>query len=224
MSSKPKIKMPSAAAIVARSHPHHVIGVENRLPWHLKTDLKHFRERTSGHAIIMGRKTFSSIGKPLPNRLNIVLTRQRDGQIPGVEWAENIETALLLADVYSIVNKKAEFFVIGGEQIYRQLEIFINKVYLTEVFANINGDAKFDFDFDRKQWRTGSEVDYPASDYDDYPFRITELTRRMPFYRYAVKKRFLGFGGNFSDLLEEYARLMEPQELSDDGAGQGSLV
>jgi dihydrofolate reductase len=213
--------MPSAAAIVARSHPHHVIGVDNKLPWHLRTDLQHFKRRTSGHVIIMGRKTYASIGKPLPNRHNIVLSRTEVPAAQGLEWAGDVATALLLADVHSIINRKTEFFVIGGEQIYEMFFPYINRVYLTEVFADINGDAKFDREFDKRIWRFRDEEDHPASEYDDHPFRITEWTKRKPYHRFESRMRFLGYEGSSEELLEEYERLvtLEDQGETDDLAG-----
>src|SRR5688572_22376301 len=101
--------MPSATSVVARSWPDLVIGIENKLPWHLGTDLRHFRKRTEGHAVVMGRKTFESIGRPLPRRQNIVLSRTQIPDQKGVQWAPNVETALLIADVFSICNFKKQF-------------------------------------------------------------------------------------------------------------------
>ncbi|RYG87700.1 MAG: dihydrofolate reductase [Alphaproteobacteria bacterium] len=204
--------MPSAAAIVARSWPDHVIGVDNKLPWHLRTDLQNFKKLTSGHAIIMGRKTYASIGRPLPNRHNIVLSRTPVDEASGLQWARDIETALLLADVHSIINRKTEFFVIGGEQIYELFLKYINRVYLTEVFARVNGDAKFDYEFDRKVWRYKREDEYPATDVDDHAFRISELVKLKPFHRFESKMRFLGFTGSFDDLFAEYERLVAKED------------
>src|SRR6218665_2767734 len=208
MPKKPRVRMPSAAAIVARSHPDHVIGVDNKLPWHLRTDLQHFKTRTSGHVIIMGRKTYASIGRPLPNRHNIVLSRTEVPAVPGLEWAGDVATALLLADVHSIINGKTEFFVIGGEQIYAMFLPYINRVYLTEVFTRINGDANFNYEFDKRVWHFRTEHDYPAGEHDDHPFRITEWIKRKPFHRFESRMRFLGYEGSSQDLLEEYERLV----------------
>jgi len=215
--------MPSAAAIVARSWPDHVIGVDNKLPWHLRTDLQNFKKLTSGHAIIMGRKTYASIGRPLPNRHNIVLSRTDVQEVPGMQWARDIETALLLADVHSIINRQTEFFVIGGEQIYTLFLKYINRVYLTEVFARVNGDAKFDHEFDRKVWRYKREDEFPATDVDDHPFRITEMVKLKPFHRFESKMRFLGFTGTFDELFSEYERLVARQDTVAPDADPGML-
>lgn len=183
--------MPSATSLVARSYPDRIIGVENTLPWHLGTDLKHFKQRTQGHAVIMGRKTFESIGRPLPNRQNIILSRQIVEDSLNVKWASNPETALLFADQYSIINQRKEFFVIGGEEIYNLFYKFINVVFLTDVASGpINGDAKFDKDFDPREWWFRFEREFPASDIDDFPFRISCIVRRKPFHRFKAKNEF----------------------------------
>jgi dihydrofolate reductase len=209
MSTKPKkasgwVKMPSATSIVARSYPDHIIGIENRLPWHLGTDLRLFKERTLDHAIIMGRKTLESIGRPLPNRVNIVLSRTEIAQKKNLVWAPDPRTALMLADYYSILRGKKEFFVIGGEQIYQIFDTYINKVFLTDVFCgNINGDAKFDVEFSSKEWWTPSEDEYKASDKDDFPFRITCWLRRKPNHRRRQKFEFLNYDETIIKLLDQ---------------------
>ncbi|MER9743832.1 MULTISPECIES: dihydrofolate reductase [unclassified Mesorhizobium] len=203
-----KIQMPSATSIVARSYPDHVIGIENQLPWHLGTDLRHFRKRTEGHAIIMGRRTFESIGRPLPKRENIVLSRTPVPDARGIKWAKDIETALLLADVYSICNFKKQFFVIGGERIYGEFRNYINKVYLTEVFSRVNGDAKFDWQFDRAHWRYYKEKEYPRSDIDDHPFRITTLVRLKPEHRFEATDRLLRADPQVASFLDRYSSMI----------------
>src|SRR6266852_4875040 len=117
------VPMPSLSFIVARSRPRNVIGCDNKLPWHLKSDLTRFKKITMGHVIIMGRKTFQSIGRVLPGRTNLVLSRHS----PEVEqrtiwslnetnllWSKSREEALFLADFISIAREKSDFFVIGG--------------------------------------------------------------------------------------------------------------
>ncbi|WP_190234886.1 dihydrofolate reductase [Allorhizobium terrae] len=197
-----RVRMPSAASIVARSYPDKIIGIENTLPWHLRTDLQLFKKRTLGHAVIMGRKTFESIGKPLPNRVNIILSRSKLDildEYPSVKWAADPETALYFADVDSIISGNKEFFIIGGEQIYNLFNKFMNRVFVTDVFCgNINGDAKFDVDFaagdvgKRSEWIIKREEEYPKTVSDDYPFRVTEYRRRMPLHRYRVKEEAMG--------------------------------
>ena len=184
MGSLRKIEMPSIAFVVARSHPGHVIGCENKLPWRLKGDLRRFKETTTGHVVIMGRKTFHSIGRPLPNRKNIVITRNFDLDKDGVVCAQNAESALFLADYYSIIMEKMDLFVIGGDAVYKLFEGLFNKVYLTEIFGGqIVGDAFFNYEFDRRRWKTISEQDFPKSEDDQFPCRLTVLERRTKYVR-----------------------------------------
>src|SRR5690349_9133856 len=102
------------AIVVARAD-NGVIGRNNQLPWHLPADLRHFKQLTSGHPVVMGRRTYESIGRPLPNRRNIVVTRQADWQAPGVETAHSVLGALEAAQASA-----ADVFVIGGAEIYRE--------------------------------------------------------------------------------------------------------
>src|SRR4051812_25404518 len=102
--------MPSISFVVARSWPQRIIGFENKLLWRLKTDMRFFRNTTQGHAVIMGRKTFESIGKPLPNRLNIVLSRDPGNNSDNLKWVSDRESALFFADCFSILNGKKEVF------------------------------------------------------------------------------------------------------------------
>lgn len=204
--------MPSATSLVARSYPDKIIGVENRLPWHLATDLKHFKARTEGHAVIMGRKTFQSIGRPLPRRLSIILSRSPIKESNSVKWAPNPETALLLADQHSIINIKKEFFVIGGEEIYNLFDKFINVVFLTEVYCgSINGDAKFERDFDRREWWFRFEKEFPKSDVDEFPFRISCIVRRKPIHRFASRYDFQDYQAMW-EAWAQYEAMMDRVE------------
>jgi dihydrofolate reductase len=115
------------------------IGVENKLPWHLPEDLKRFREITRGHPVIMGRKTFESIGRPLPQRQNIVITRDPSYSAPGIQAVTSLEQAIELA---SATNPR-EIFVIGGAEIYRLAFPRADRLYLTVVHLEVRGDAFF---------------------------------------------------------------------------------
>jgi dihydrofolate reductase len=200
--------MPSVAYMVARSHPDRVIGRDNLLPWHLRTDLANFREKTLGHAVIMGRKTFESIGRPLPHRLNIVIARSQIGESKNVVWARNPETAMFLADVHSIRNMHKQFFVVGGEEVFSLFNSFVNKVWLTQVFTGpINGDAKFEYEFEPREWRYFWERDFPVSDSDEFAFRISLLLRRTPIHRYRVEAEFLRQNFDLSSWWESYEAL-----------------
>lgn len=113
------------------------IGKNNQLPWHLPADLKHFKNLTSGHSILMGRKTFDSIGKPLPNRRNIVISRQPDLNTEGVEYCSSLDEAIRLC------NHEAEIFIIGGAQIFEQALGFADILYLTAIHHNFDTDTFF---------------------------------------------------------------------------------
>jgi dihydrofolate reductase len=114
-----------------------VIGRGNQLPWHLPADLAHFKRTTLGHPVIMGRRTWESIGKPLPGRRNVVVSRTPGFAAPGCEVARD------LASAYELVGDQAEAFVIGGTQLYEAALPGADRVYLTRVLANVDGDARF---------------------------------------------------------------------------------
>lgn len=131
-----------------------VIGKNNELPWHLPEDLKHFKTLTTGHTVLMGRKTFESIvtrlGKPLPERKNIVITRQTDYQVPeGVFVYQDIETALKN-------HAEEKIFVIGGAEMYRQTIDLADTLEITHVDQTVDGDATFPF-IDPKIWHPTAE-------------------------------------------------------------------
>ena len=110
-----------------------VIGKDGKIPWHLPDDIQHFKRITSGHIVVMGRKTFASIGRPLPHRRNIVLTSNKSLATPGVEVVHNKDDVLALGDV----------FIIGGESVYRQFLEVAQRLYITEIALEIDGDAFF---------------------------------------------------------------------------------
>jgi dihydrofolate reductase len=190
-----RIKLPSISYVVARSTPRHIIGRDNKLPWHLRTDLRRFKEITLGHVIIMGRKTLLSIGRALPGRVNIVLSRTSGKQLENsfwekgdtsLVWVENRVSALFFADVLTISRAKDDFFVIGGSEMYRIFEDLFNKVYLTEVLmpGEVVGDALFNYRFDRRKWRLIQEEHVPAGPNDEYPSTFSVLERRRKTVRY----------------------------------------
>ena len=202
VASEKKIRMPSIAYVVARSYPGNVIGCENRLPWHLRSDMKRFRQITKNHVVIMGRKTLESIGKPLPDRINIVLSRHPEKDQPHLVWAKNKETALFLADVYSIMNGQSEFFVIGGSEVYRIFESDFYRIHLTEVFAQVEGDAHFNFKFDKRKWKVSFEEDAPADEENDYASRYMILDNREENKRYRFSREFLTDSESLEQFLE----------------------
>jgi dihydrofolate reductase len=123
-----------------------VIGVDNSLPWRLPADLRHFRRLTTGHHVIMGRRNYESIGKPLPDRTNIVVTRNPSYRAPGCLVMHSLEAALASAQ------NDPEIFVIGGADIYRQALDRADRLYLTLVHAQVKGDTYFP-SIDEKQWQ-----------------------------------------------------------------------
>lgn len=136
-------------SLVVAAARNNVIGKGNALPWDLPNDLKHFREVTAGHTVIMGRKTFESIGRPLPKRRNIVITRQEGYQPEGVEVVDSLDAAV------AAVPPSDEVFVIGGGEIFKQALPIADRVYLTRVEADIEGDAFFP-ELEPKEWRETS--------------------------------------------------------------------
>lgn len=176
--------MPSISYIVARSSPGGVIGCENQLPWKLKTDMKFFRSVTQGHVVIMGRKTFESLGRPLPNRTNIVLSTEKGAHFENTIWVNTREMALYIADFYSIIAGKSEIFVIGGAQIYKVFDQLFTKIYLTEVFHHFpNGDAYFNTKFDLREWDVIQNQKHTASELDEFDFQILVMDKKRKYTR-----------------------------------------
>jgi dihydrofolate reductase len=157
------------SAIVAIGE-NNAIGKDNQLLWHLPNDLKHFKEITAGHSIIMGRKTFDSVGKPLPKRRNIVVTRQ-DIQIPGCEVVRSIEDGLALC------KGEGEVFIGGGAEIYRQAMPLTNRIYLTIVHKSFDADTFFP-ELDMSVWQETSREDFEPDDKNALPYSFITLERR----------------------------------------------
>lgn len=130
-------------AMIAALSSNRVIGVDNRLPWYLPEDLKFFKRMTQGKPLVMGRKTFQSIGKPLPGRLNIVVTRDVDFAHPGIRVCHDLASALDLAEQQARIDGAEEIMVMGGGEIYRQALPWASRLYLTEVDLSLEGDAYF---------------------------------------------------------------------------------
>lgn len=142
------------SAIVALSE-NNVIGVNNQLPWHLPNDLKFFKKTTSHHPIIMGRNTYESIGKALPNRVNIVISRNENYTAPDIRVFPNIESAITFAENLA----PEEIFFIGGEQIYKQCIAWCDKLYITRVQMNIENGTAFFPEIDWQQWKLIERVE-----------------------------------------------------------------
>jgi len=155
-------------SLIAALAQNYVIGKNNDLPWHLPDDMKYFMQTTKGHHCIMGRKNYDSIPekfRPLPNRTNIVVTRQKDFHAPGCLVVNSIEQALEIARS----NGEQEVFIIGGADIYKLGFSFANKLYLTEIQNTIAGDTHFP-EFDKKEWREASRSHHAADERHAYAF------------------------------------------------------
>ena len=152
------------SAIVAASTDN-VIGVDNGLPWHLPADLKYFKRQTLDHHIIMGKNTFYSIGRPLPKRTNIVLTRDPYFVADGIYVAHSIYEALEIA--YDAGEE--EVFVIGGAQVYKAAMKFFDKIYLTRVHISVAGDTYIE-KLHSNEWKLTSEVKHEADEKNEYSY------------------------------------------------------
>lgn len=147
-----------------------VIGRDGGLPWHLSADLKHFKAITMGKAIVMGRLTHESIGRPLPGRENIILTSNKNHQVDGCR---------IIDDLKSIISRSEdldEVMIIGGAQLYRNTLDVANRLYITEVHTEIEGDVYFP-EFDRAQWREIDRHLYKADETNEYDYSFVILER-----------------------------------------------
>ena len=156
-------------ALIAAYAQNRVVGIDNKLPWHLPEDLKYFKRCTSGKAIIMGRKTFDSIGRPLPNRTNIVITRNPAFKAEGVKVVSTLEAAIELAKAVNEINGIDEVMVIGGATIYELTLPIADRLYLTHVHAKVEGDAYFP-EVDFSNWHEVERADYSASETNPYDY------------------------------------------------------
>jgi dihydrofolate reductase len=148
-----------------------VIGRDNRLPWKLPKDLAYFKRVTLGHPVIMGRRTWESIGRALPGRRNIVVTRNARLAAPGATVVTSLDEA------WKAAGDAAEVSIIGGTSIFREALPLADRIHLTEVDAVIEGDTHFP-EFDRGEWSEQEVERHPADERHEYPFRILLLTRR----------------------------------------------
>lgn len=160
----------SRLSLIAAVAQNRVIGVHNTLPWHLPADLKHFRRLTSGHPILMGRRNYESIGRPLPERDNIVITRQPDYRAPGCRVVHSLEAALAAA------SGAPEIFVIGGAELYAQTLARADRLYLTWVHAEIAGDTFFP-EFDLHDWHENARERHEADERHAHPYSFVVLDR-----------------------------------------------
>ena len=161
-------------SLIVAASQNGVIGANNKLPWHLPADLQRFKQLTMGHPILMGRKTYESIGKPLPGRTNIMITRQKGFQCCGTTVAHSLEEALLMCDRGATAQRSKEMvalplsadhekeaFVIGGAEIFKQALPLADRIYLTRINQDFKGDTYL-FEIDPKIWKEISREEFPA--------------------------------------------------------------
>lgn len=147
--------------MIAALAAEHVIGRDNIMPWHLPADLKHFKAMTLGKPIIMGRKTWDSLGRPLPGRLNLVVSRQSDLRLDGAEAFTSLDAALVRAEQWAREQGVDELMLIGGAQLYGQALSQAQRLYLTRIEADPEGDAFFPA-FDEAEWQRTDCQAHPA--------------------------------------------------------------
>ncbi len=149
-----------------------VIGVDNRLPWRLPADLKHFRALTTGHTILMGRKTYESFPRPLPDRHHVIITADRHYQAPsGCTVVHTLDAALAAA------HSDKEVFVIGGGSLYAQTLPRADRLYVTLIDADFDGDTRFP-DFDWRDWQEVAREDHAPDEQNHYAYSFVTLERR----------------------------------------------
>lgn len=161
---------PVRFSIIAAMASNRAIGINNTLPWRLPADLAHFKALTLGHHIIMGRKTYESLGKPLPGRTSVIVTRDRDFSVPGCAVAHT------LADAMAACAGDAEAFFIGGADLYRQALELADRIYLTEVKTEVAGDAWFP-EFDRARWLESSRKHCRADEKNGFDYDFVTYDR-----------------------------------------------
>lgn len=145
-------------SIIVAASENNVIGKDGTLPWHLPKDLKYFKKITSGHAIVMGRTTYESIGRPLPNRRNIILTRDITFSAKGCDVIHSID---------DIPNTSEEIFIIGGANVYQQTLDMCDRLYFTRVHTHIEGDAYFP-EINETIWKLESSEKEPANENNEF--------------------------------------------------------
>jgi len=170
--------MSVAVSIIAAVAANGVIGDHNGIPWRLPSDFAHFKRMTIGKPLIMGRHTFESIGRPLPGRTNIVVSRQRGYQPDGVIVISSLEAALDHAQAIAAADRANEVMIGGGAQIYAQALGIADRLYITHVALNPPGDVYFPR-VTPEEWMEAGKISVPANPADTAPFRI-RIYRRLP--------------------------------------------
>lgn len=160
-------------SLIAAIGKNNELGKDNTLLWSMPADMKHFRETTSGHAVIMGRKTFESIGKALPNRRNIVITRDVSYKVDGIEITHSLEEALGFFE-----NLNEEVFIIGGGELYKQGIEKADKLYITRVDCETPDADTYFPAIDENKWQETSHEDHSSDDKNPFPYSFVEYSRK----------------------------------------------
>ena len=164
-------------SMIVATAQNRVIGRDNALPWYLPNDLKYFKQTTLGKPVIMGRKTYESIGKPLPGRTNIVITRQTDYLPEGVKVVHSVAEARDLAESVCLIDGQEEAMIMGGAEIYTLALPDADRLYLTEVHADVDGDAYFP-EYDKTEWQQISREDFSAEGPNPYNYSFVVYDKK----------------------------------------------
>lgn len=159
-------------SIIVAAAQNNAIGYQNQLLWHMPADLKYFKQKTTGHTVIMGRKTFESVGKPLPNRRNIIITRQADYTVAGATVVHTLQEALDLCD------STEESFIVGGAQIYGEALAHTDRIYFTLIYQEFMADTFFP-PIDQTLWQLVSEDFHHADEKNPFDYNFMVYERNM---------------------------------------------
>jgi dihydrofolate reductase len=157
-------------SIIVALSENNVVGVNNQLPWHLSADLKRLKVLTMGHHLIMGRKTFESIGRPLPGRTNVIITRNKDYKADGCIVVTSLKEAL------EVSKSDAEAFIFGGGEVFREALPLVNKIYMTRIHHNFNGDTVFP-ELRKSEWKEVFREDHEPDEKNNYSYSFINLER-----------------------------------------------
>lgn len=163
--------------MIAALAENNAIGINNKMPWYLPGDLRYFKAMTMGKPIVMGRKTFQSLGKPLPGRTNIVITRDKHFSHDGITVVHSLPDALSLANDIATIDGAAEVMVIGGAEIYQQAMPQAERLYLTRVYQHFKGDAFFP-EIDNRLWQEIAREDHRTEDEQSLTYSYLVLERQ----------------------------------------------
>lgn len=161
-------------SLIVAKDENSVIGKNNQLPWHLRDDLQNFKKITMGHHIIMGRKTYESIGKPLPGRMNLVVSSNPLAATESVLWFNSIFRAIKFAERQG----EKELFIIGGAGIYKYALSLVDRIYLTEVKTQVQGGDVFFPTLSLKNWKRVSEIEVGKNEQNDHDYTMVVLDRK----------------------------------------------